>query len=300
MALNTEVWLRHIVEGLYPDNSFASKSVDDSEYVTNKTVHIPNAGKPSGVEKNRKKKPADVSERTDVDLEYSIDEFTTNPIHISNRDAVELSYDKRKSVLGNDAEELNRVARVSLLESWAKGYGAVIKTSGGLVPAHTKDATGNRKSITRSDIRRMMTQFDDWEIPEGGRYILLDAHMYGDLLDSLTESQRAAFLSSANAQKGIVGELYGFNIMKRSTVLRIKSDGETLLLEGEAHEANECAAGLAWHERCVSRAIGERRMFSAIGDPGYYGDIYSFLVRAGGSYRREDKRGVALIVQVAA
>ena len=53
MALNQEVWVKDVVANLFPENSFASQSVDDSDYVSNKTVHIPNAGAPPSVVKNR-------------------------------------------------------------------------------------------------------------------------------------------------------------------------------------------------------------------------------------------------------
>ena len=56
MALNKEIWQSDIVENFYPDNSFASKSVDDSVFVENHKVHIPNAGAPSNVERNRTQK----------------------------------------------------------------------------------------------------------------------------------------------------------------------------------------------------------------------------------------------------
>lgn len=65
MALNKEIWLSTIVENFYPDDSFAAKSIDDSPFVSNKTVHIPNAGKPSSVVINRKKSlPRSTSVRT--------------------------------------------------------------------------------------------------------------------------------------------------------------------------------------------------------------------------------------------
>lgn len=115
MALNKQIWLNTIVENFYPDNSFVSKSIDDSTFVSYKTVHIPNAGTPSGVEINRTKKPASVSQRTDNELTYDMDELTTNPIYIPNIDTVELSYDKRNSVLSNDRQQLQKVAAQNLL-----------------------------------------------------------------------------------------------------------------------------------------------------------------------------------------
>lgn len=300
MGLQKEIWIPTIVENFYPDNSFSSKSIDDSVYVNEKRVHIPNAGAPSGVEVNRTVKPATIKERTDKDLEYEMDELTTNPIHIPHAETVELSYDKRSSILANDRDELQRVAHERLLERWARGSGLVLRTTGSAITPHTYDrATGKRKAITRDDVLTLMTAFNRDNIPTEGRYLLLDADMYASLLGSLTESDKYAFFASADAQSGILGKLYTFNVLSRSSVLRYKSDGETLLMGGDIHEPTELAAGLAWQTNCVSRALGEVKMFGATDDPTYYGDIYSFLVRTGGSHRRYDKKGIALLMQAA-
>ena len=298
MALNKQVWLNTIVENFFPDNSFATKSIDDSVFVSNKTVHIPNAGAPSGVEINRTEKPASVNQRTDQDLTYDMDELTTNPIYIPNVDTVELSYDKRQSILWNDRMELQKQAHQNLLYRWFVA-GQVIETEGEAIDAHTSStATGKRKALTKDTILKLMTRFNQDDVPATGRYILLDAVMYAQLLKDLTEKELSAFLSSANAQKGILGNLYGFDIMQRSQVLRLTS-GKALLKWSENAAATELAAGIAWQENCVSRALGEVKMFDSTDNPMYYGDIYSFLMRVGGKYRRYDKKGVYVIAEAA-
>lgn len=298
MALNKQVWLNTIVENFFPDDSFATKSIDDSIFVDNKTVHIPNAGAPSGVEINRSQKPATVNQRTDQDLTYDMDELTTNPIYIPDIDTVELSYDKRSSILRNDRMELQKQAHQNLLYRWF-ATGKVVETEGDAREAHTSTtATGNRKALTKATILKLMTRFNQDDVPATGRYILLDAVMYADLLKDLTEKELSAFLASADAQKGVLGNLYGFSIMQRSQVLRLTS-GKALLKWSADAAATELAAGLAWQEQCVSRALGDVKMFDKVDDPTYYGDIYSFLMRVGGSYRRYDKKGIYVIAEAA-
>ena len=298
MALNKQVWLNTIVENFFPDDSFATKSIDDSIFVENKTVHVPNAGTPSGVEINRTQKPATVNQRTDNDLTYDMDELTTNPIYIPNIDTVELSYDKRQSILWNDRMELQKQAHQNLLYRWFVA-GQVIDTEGEAREAHTSTtATGNRKALTKATILKLMTRFNQDDVPATGRYILLDSVMYADLLKDLTEKELSAFLASANAQQGILGRLYGFDIMQRSQVLRLKAD-KSLLKWNANGVAGELAAGLAWQEQCVSRALGEVKMFDKMDDPTYYGDIYSFLMRVGGSKRRYDSKGIYVIAEAA-
>lgn len=302
MAIQKEIWSRDIVEGLFPENSFASKAINDDAFVNEgKKVHVPNAGAPSGVKKNRPTVPASATKRVDTNVDYDLDEYTTDPICIPHADTVELSYDKRRSVISQDREELRRNAHEGLLENWApKQADGIVYTSGLAKAAHLNKTTGKRKALTTSDVLTLMTKFDSDNIPQEERYLLLDAVMYAELLESMTKTDEIGFLQKADAAKGVVGELYSFKVMKRSTVLRyaVSAGAATGLASAEA--ATDCAAGLAWHVTSVRRAIGEVTMFTSEDNPLYYGDIYSFLVRCGGCISRSDKKGVCAIVGITA
>ena len=298
MALNRQIWLSTIIENFYPDNSFMAKSIDDSEFVNNKTVHIPNAGKPSSVVINRSEKPAKINERTDKDLTYDIDELTTDPIYISDVDNVELSYNKRNSILANDRQQLQKMAAENLLYKWGGSLKTKFLTTGETREAHTSaTATGSRKKLTKAAVMQAMIQFNKDDVPVENRFFLVDSIMYADLLEDLTEKELSAFLSCADASRGVLGKLYGFEIMQRSQVLRTTANGEALLKWEEEDVATELAAGLAWQQDCVSRAIGDVKMYDDMGNPTYYGDIYSFSVRTGGAPRRYDGNGIAVIVE---
>lgn len=297
MALNKQIWLTTIIENFFPDNSFAVKSVDDSAFVNNKTVHVPNAGAPSSVKINRQQVPATVARRTDYDLSYDIDELTTDPILIPEIEKVELSYDKRQSVLANDKEQLQTEAQQNLLYRWFQNRSIVTTTGDSKSPHTSSTATGYRKKITKADVLRLMVMFNTQNVPKEGRYLLLDSVMYADLLADLTEKELWSFQNAADVKKGVMGQLYSFNVMERSQVLRVAANGTTLLKWTEDAVAGEKAVGIAWQEKCVSRAMGDVKMFDNTDDPTYYGDIYSFLMRAGGAPRRYDKKGIALIVE---
>lgn len=298
MALQVEIWIKSIIEGLFADNTFAARSIDHSAWANNKTVHIPNAGSPPGVEKNRQVFPATVTERTDVDLKYDMDEFTVDPVRIPHAETVELSYDKRESVVRQSRRKLAQDIYDSLIYSWIPSGVSVIETTGEALKAHLKDATGNRKRMTKATVEELQTRFDEADLPEDGRCILLDARMYNQLMNSMTDAERVAFLAGADPIKGTIGTYMGFVFYKRSRVAKTAADG-TLKPWSAANDATDCAAGLAWHEDCVSRALGESILFDNQGNPLYYSDILSFLQRAGGSSVRADKLGVILIKQAA-
>lgn len=299
MAVQKQIWQNTIIEEFWPDDSFASKATNDSEYVNQgKTVHIPNAGAPSGVKKNRSTLPAEVKVRTDVDVTYDLDEFTTDPVRIPHADTVELSYSKRNSVISQDKNKLRNDAHQSILEKWAPDAKCRITTTGASRDAYITNATGQRKALTTKDVLALQTKFDLQDVPAADRYLLLDAVMYNDLLGDMIESQKIGFFAQADAKKGIVGELYGFKVMKRSTVLRFTSAGALVKTsESATLNATDLAAGLAFHKDAVSVAMGEVVMFDSVNNPTYYGDIYSFLVRTGGAKRRTDGKGIFAIVE---
>lgn len=296
MAVQKEIWQRTIVEGLFADNSFLSRAVNDDMYVNEgKKVHIPNAGAPSGVVLNRDTVPATVYKRTDQDVDYTLGELTTNPILIPYADMVELSYNKRNSVISQDRLALIEKAAEAMLAAWLPAAANRVLTTGYGVPAWTPSATGLRKKITPSDVSALQVRFNADNVPQTDRVLLLDAQMYQQLLDGMTQSQAIGFFQAADVKRGVMGMLYGFEVMVRSTVYRFAVDG-TLKAVGAAGAATDLAGGLAWQRDSLSRALGEVIMFDRVDDPLYYGDVYSFLVRVGGAIRRYDKKGVYAIV----
>ena len=296
MAVQKEIWQRDIIEGLFADDSFLSRAVNDDMYVNEgKKVHIPNAGAPSGVVVNRDSLPATVYKRTDLDVEYTLDELTTNPILIPYADMVELSYNKRNSVISQDRKELIFKAAEAMLAKWLPAAANRVQTTGTGVPAWTPSATGLRKKITPADVAALQVRFNADNVPQTDRVLLLDAQMYQQLLDGMTNTMAIGFFQAADVKRGVMGMLYGFEVMVRSTVYRFAADG-TLKALGADGAATDLAGGLAWQRDSLSRALGEVIMFDQIDNPLYYGDVYSFLVRVGGAIRRYDKKGVYAIV----
>lgn len=298
MAIQREIWERSIVESLFADNSFLSKAYNADEYVNQgKIVHIPQANAPSAVVKNRTQKPATAKQRTDSDLTFEMAEFTTDPIYIPHADTVELSYDKRESVLRNDKLQLADVVAKDFLYNWSPSKTNTVSTSGAAVAAHVHDkATGTRLAVTRKDIFALMTRFNRQNIPQEDRYLLLDAEMYSQLMQELSAQEAMAFHAQADLKNGVMGKLLSFNIMQRSTAALYTADGSKKSWDTTG-AATDVAAALAWQKECVVRALGEVRAFEKEGDPSWYGDIYSFLVRAGGRIRRSDEKGVVALIQ---
>lgn len=297
-----EVWAAYIMERFWKDNAFLKNTYDDSSYVLQgRIVHIPQPGSKPSVVKNRTTFPATAVRRTDTDVTYSLDEYTTDPTHIPNIDAIHLSYSKQDSVLGDHMSVLNETVADDLLIKWGGGS-TVVKTTGGpsaVTVGPVTGQTGNRKAFHHKDLQKLMIKMNVDNIPKNDRYVLIDDSMYEAFYDSLSETNAKDFSRYADAQNGVIGKLHGFNIMTRSSVLAFTSADAVKAL-GASLGATDNLASLAWQKNAIATAIGDKKLFQNVNDALYYGDVHSVLVMAGGRVRRSDAKGIYAVVQDAA
>jgi len=318
-GVTPEIWVDYIIGNLFKNNEFLLNSIDESQYVIGGScVHIPQAGASSKVERNRKKLPAQLTRRKDVDVTYPLDEFTTDPRFIPNIDKAELSYDKMDSCMTEDMAYLQQFLAEAMIYNWRPTF--YIKTTGDATSAHI--GTGNRKAVKLDDFIKAKSVFNKWNIPKGDRYCVLDTEMYGQLCQELKTTTNRDFSALYDGSTGELKKLEGFEITERSTALNARNNTLTAVantkyskwtndtdlvyypedfMDIESDDAvadtTACAIGLFWSKTCVARAMGVTQMFDDKGNPQYYGDIYSFLQRAGGRTRRGDGKGVLGLIQ---
>jgi hypothetical protein len=302
MAVQAEVWQNHIEGNLFKDNAFMMKSADASQYVlSGKVVHIPQAGAKASVTKNRSSLPGTVVQRTDTDITYNLDSYSTDPILLQNAEAAELSYDKRSSLIGEHERSLNEVVADSMLIIWAPSVAAqMVRTTGDAIDTHLTDTTGTRRKFKLADFKSAIKVLDKQNIPAANRYCVMSADMLNQLTDELTENQLSAFSKTFDAEKGIMGMLLGVTIYQRSSVVSYTNAATPVVnAYGAAANADDNDAILIWHADCVERAVGATKFFERTDDPTYYGDIYSFEARVGGRKRKTNQEGVVAIIQAA-
>lgn len=294
-GLILEVWARYLIERFWKDNQFLKFAYNDSNFVLQgRIIHIPNPGAKPAVVKNRTTYPATAVRRSDNDIVYALDEYTTDPTHIPSIDGMHLSYSKQDAVLGDHMEVLDETIADDMIIKWA-GNSTVVKTTGANVGPVTGQ-TGNRKGFSEADLKNLMIRMNVKKVPKKDRYVMIDDNMYDFFYDSLGQTSAKDFSQYADAANGVVGKLHGFNIMTRSSVVALTSADAVKAL-GTALGATDNLSSLAWHKNSVAFAIGDKKLFKNENDALYYGDVYSALLMAGGRVRREDGQGVYLIAQ---
>jgi hypothetical protein len=300
MAIQREIWINDIVGNVFTTNPHLNYAYSADEFVlAGKVVHIPNSGTAPTVTRNRSSLPAAVVTRTDADITFSLDEFTTAPTLITNADEAELSYDKRRSVIGDHSDVLAELVGTWFLYYWAPtAVGQMVRTTGASTPAHI--GTGVRKALTLADILAAETLMNNNKMPMKDRYAILDANMYAQLQADMSASQYRDFTQNQNVAEGVLGKMYTFTFLDpRSYVLRYSNAGTPVPIDPDGTNAavTDYAAGLFWHKSAVIRALGDKVFFEDVNNPTYYGSIYSALLRAGGRKRRNDAKGVIALVQ---
>lgn len=294
MALQKEIWTRDIIGNLFKNNEWAARAFSADQYVlAGKVVHEPVAGTPSAVVKNLDTFPQAAVKRADTELTYPLDTFYSLPRHIEKIEQYELSYDKRQSCMGEDQAYLIQAAMDSLLYRWAPAAARTVLTTGAATPATVTGGTGNRKAFTKAEFASLKLLMDKENIPSNGRVAVLTADHYNQFFSSLSEAEKTDVGRVANMSEGVVGRYLGFDLYMRSTVLRYRgANGAYVVVDEQdagfaaSTKTGDRAASIFYYEKAVSRAKGDVDIFEDNGNPGYYGDVYSMLLRLGGRIRR--------------
>lgn len=296
-----EFWVDVIIDKLFASNDVVMRTHSESDYVLGgSVVHLPQAGAAPAVEKNRAVFPAAAVRRTDTTGTYPLDVYTTDPTHIPDAEKLEISYDKVVSVLRDHLEVLRSTITVELLHNWAAvGAAQILRTTGddsglNLAPG----ATGTRKTFKAADLKRAMVALNKQDVSQESRVVLLPSDMYGELLDDPFLQNRDV-AKEADYKNGILARLYGFDIMERSAnTIFTNATPPVKKAPGAATAGSDNQSALAFQGSCLTHARGDVKFFENTGDPQYYGDIYSALVKFGGRQRRTvDGKGVISIVQ---
>ncbi|WP_053405169.1 hypothetical protein [Persicobacter sp. CCB-QB2] len=282
MALEKEIWQKDIVDHLWKENGFLSTVTAEDEYVlAGKVVHIPQAGAPSNVEKNRATVPATPAQRTDSEVLYALNEFTTDPRLIRDAEKVELSYNKRDSIIGDDKQKIAEEVAEDLIDVWARGLNT--------------DHIITEAAIARASLQKMQTMFNVHNVPQQDRYALVPASIIPVLFpDTEVTALLAMMRSNDERLNSMFDNLYGFKIQMRSSALTFDAGG-ALKPPGSAGAADDTEGILCYQKRSLAKAVGEVKMFDNPAQAAYYGDLVSFLLRAGGRRRREDDKGVGIL-----
>ena len=278
MALNKEIWINQILSGFYPDDSFLQKVVNYSEFVENDRLHVPSAGIDPVVLVNNTTYPIKVLGREDDDNEITLDKFETENTLIRRPDAIEYSYNKLESVIGQHRATL----RKSVAMKAAHAYAPVADTTDTPVILTTGIVNKGRRRMTFADILTLKERFDEAEVPLTDRYIILHPKHVSDLLLEDLE----LFKDLTSIKDGEPHKFAGFGCFQFAQMPTYKTIGGKLSKVPFVEDATAQFASVAFYAKEVMKADGDIYMYASVDDPKERGTIVGF-----------DKRFIAMPIR---
>lgn len=298
MALQTEVWVNDIEDVLFEGSEFVNMSMNHDAFIVNETVHVPQSGTIPAVEKNRSVFPASATERSDTELTYTVDSFSTDPIRVRDFEDLQISYAKRQSVMSQHIEKISEEIGTQTAFNWAPegDLVKVIETTGAGTSLGPDGATAKNKIVT-ADIAGAAKKLDADKVPANGRFLLMELSMYYELF-TIEELTRKDFMDRTALPAGVIDRLFGFNIMVRPTTVLYDFTAPTAPVRqaiGAAPGAADGFACIGWQQSYVAKAKGSTGVFSLDNDPLHYGTVMSAEVALGSSPLRNDTRATGTV-----
>lgn len=300
MALQQEVWIADIEENLFEGSEFILNSTNHDSFVVNSTVHVPQAGSAPAIDKNRTSLPATITQRTDTEVTYPVDSFTTDPILVQDFDELQTSYQKRQSVLADHVSVLNERMGTEVANIWALSANAKnVRTSGASTGSLPPGATGTRKRVVKEDIANLAKTLDKDLVPSTDRFLLMPTDLYYELFE-IDALLRRDFMDRTALPQGVINTLFGFQIMIRPTVVIYDNVTDPVKKAvGAASAIDDNFGCIAWHRSAVAKALGGTKVFLQEDAPEYYGSIFSAEVALGARQMRSDAKGIVSLIQSA-
>jgi hypothetical protein len=267
-GLQKEIWTDIILEKFYPDGSFLAEGRDMSSLVEFNKINLAEAGADPAVLVNNTAYPINVSTRTDVPKALELSTLDTESTVVRNLEAMELSYDKMASVTRGHKNALLRKAYELGAWNWTPA------SSTANTPVLT--ATGDMNAITGyrklkfEDVLSLETAFDDMDVPEDGRILVLNPKHKADLSLQDMALYKAMMMN---------GNLFSFKLRKTSVTPKFNATTGVKCAFGAVAAETDTISSFAFYKEEVMKAMGTIEMFYTFRDPANKGDIFNFQLR---------------------
>lgn len=264
-----EIWIDRICEGMIPDTSFLSDSVDMSEFVEYNKINLAEAGVDPTVLIDNTTYPVAMSTRADQPLELPLHTFDTENTIVRNIEKKELAYNKVESVTRAHRNALTKKMAAFAAHGWCPnkdGEYTPVLSSGGAV-----NKLGV-KALTFEDLLMMEARFRDMDVDMDTLIAVLNPMHYADLMAQDMKLYKEVIAS---------GKIFSFKLRSYSATATFDSTTGIKKAYGAAADPDkDTRSSLIYSSTEVMRAMGETDVFSTLNDPAARGDILGFQQRA--------------------
>ena len=252
----TEVWTGELVKKLNAgmNDSFLQGIPDYSARVDNETIHLVDVGGDPDVLVNNTTYPIPIQDLEDGDIAIGLDKFQTKPTRVTDDELYAISYDKFGSVVERHSDAIQTKKLKKFAHALAP-YSHTAKTPIVQTSGET-DSVSGRKKLTLKDIIALKRAFDNMEVPEGGRRLVLCPDHVNDLLE-LDQSFRDKYY---NYTTGKLMNMYGFEIYTFVNAPYFNKNGVKLAYNATP-TATDHKGSFAYYVPRMFRAKGSTKMY---------------------------------------
>ena len=268
MAIERELWIEMIKEGMVPDTSFLSHSVNMDEHVHANVLHLQEAGIDPEVLVDNDVWPIPVTTREDIPLELPLHTFDTVNTLVRNVEEMESSYNKMESV--------TRSHRNSLIKNISKhaAYNWCPSGDSEMTPVLVSNGAVNRfglKRISFDDILEMQARFRSLDVNADSLVTVLNPFHLADLHAEDVKLYKEILAS---------GKIFNSKLFTFSGLPYFDTTTGKKKAFGAATGTTDTQASLMYCETEVCLARGDTEVFARYKDPKERGDIIGFQQRA--------------------
>ena len=263
VGLQTEVWIAGIKENPIPNNSFVYQSVDLSQYVENNKLHLAEAGVEPTVHEDyfaSSSSALPVATIDDIANEVVLKTYSTEQTLHRELQEIELSYDKRSSVIQRHRASLAKNLGKRAAWAWAP----------------QKDNEWNKVlALTGSDsiidaIIDLKQFMEEKDIVEGVNICFTPEHFA-----RIRKEDKRLYKDIMNEK-----QMYGISVFQYSQ--NPLYDGTTKEKKpfGSVKASSDKRASFMWVTSEVFCCFGDVKMYATLRDAGLQADAISFAQRA--------------------
>jgi hypothetical protein len=269
MGIQREIWTDILLENFYPDGSFLNEPRDLSALVNNSKIHLAEAGANPDVLIDNATYPITKSARVDNAIELTMRVLDTTSTIVYNTEEKETSYDKMASVVyGHRSQLQEKATRLAAWNYTPTSDGALTPIIG--ASGATNGLTNARKRLLYADVLKMVTAFDQANVPSEGRILVLCPQHQADLIMEDKELYKPLFEG---------GKLFGMKVYVSAATPTFNIGGTKKAFDAVADPANDTVASFVFHKDEAMKAIGDADVFWTEKDPDYKADIINFQIR---------------------
>lgn len=255
-GIYTEVWTGELVKKLNAglQATFLNGIPDYSTNVNNEVIHLVDVGGDPDVLVNNTTYPIPIQDLADGDIAIGLDKFQTKATRVTDDELYGISYDKFGSVVERHRESIVTVKYKKFAHALAPyshtAKTPVIQTSG------EKDAVSGRNKLTPKDIIALKRAFDNMEVSEDGRVLVLCPDHVNDLLE-LDQSFKDKYY---NYTSGKLMNMYGFEVYTFVNAPYFNKNGVKLAYNA-VPTATDHKGSFAFYRPRMFRAQGSTKMY---------------------------------------